>query len=189
MGDASETLTSVVTYLEMTAKPVSPTPPRPARQIALMRAERPTVSFYRYLYDTVGEEWLWYERRLLSDDDLAVIIENPDVEIYVLYVSGVPAGFGELDRRIDGEVELAYFGLLPEFIGRGLGLFLLRWLIDQAWSYEPDRLWVHTCDLDHPTALQVYQKAGFVPYEREEISFASPRTGGAFPDWRDPRRA
>jgi len=187
MNEAAETLSTVVTYLEMTEKPASPTPPLPAAKIALMRAEKPPVSFYRYLYDTIGTDWLWYERRIMADGDLANIIHHDGVEIYVLYVGGVPGGYGELDRRAEGEIELAYFGLMPDFIGRGLGLYFLRWLVDQAWTYEPKRVWVHTCDLDHPAALQVYQKTGFVPYKRETISFTDPRADGLFPDWRDPR--
>lgn len=70
----ADTLSTVVTYLEMHAKPTAPTPPRPAAKIALMRAEMPPVSFYRYLYDTIGEDWLWYERRIISNDDLTNII-------------------------------------------------------------------------------------------------------------------
>ena len=183
----ADTLSTVVTYLEMHAKPTAPTPPRPAAKIELMRAEMPPVSFYRYLYDTIGEDWLWYERRIISNDDLTNIIHHPDVEIFVLSFGGVPAGYGELDRRAAGEVELAYFGLMPEFVGHGVGLFFLRWLVDQAWTYEPELLWVHTFYLDHPNALQVYQKAGFAPYQRETVTFTDPRTEGYFPAWRDPR--
>lgn len=187
MNGASNSLMTVVTYLEMTAKPTAATLPHPARKIALMRAEKPSVAFYRFLYDTIGEDWLWFERRIVFDADLADIIRHDDVEIYVLYVGGVPAGYGELDRRTAGEIELAYFGLMPDFTGQGLGAYFLRWLVDQAWTYEPDRLWLHTCDLDHPSAFHVYQKAGFAPYQRETISFPDPRDDGHFPDWQDPR--
>lgn len=187
MPDPAATLSTVVTYLEMTARPAAPAPPHPAKKTAIMRAEEPTVSFYRYLYDGIGEDWLWYERRALSDEDLAGVIRDDRVEVHVLYAGGVPAGLGELDRRTAGEIELAYFGLLPEFVGRGFGGYFLRWLIDRAWTYEPDRLWLHTCDLDHPNALSVYRKAGFVPYKREADSFANPQAGGLFPDWTDRR--
>ena len=73
----------------------------------------------------------------------------------------MPAGFAELDRRVAGEVELVQFGLLPEFIGQGLGKFFLQWAIDKSWGYGPRRLWLHTCSLDHPAALPNYLKAGF----------------------------
>lgn len=173
---------SVITYLEMRERPTAPPPPRPVEKIALLRAEQPTISFYRFLYDTVGDPWLWWERRVMDDETLGAIIRDPDVEIYVLYVGGVPAGFCELDCREAGAVELAYFGLMPEFIGRGLGRFFLRWAIDQAWLREPERVWVHTCTEDHPAALRMYQKEGFVPCGQETVVIDDPRTLPAFRD-------
>jgi GNAT superfamily N-acetyltransferase len=170
------TLDIVVTYLEMLKPPTRPTVPAPpVGKIALLRAERCTVSFYRYLYNTVGEPWLWWERRLLSDTELEGIIHDPLVEIYVLYLDGVPAGYAELDRRDEQDVELAYFGLIPQFIGRKLGPFLLNWAVDTAWFQKPKRLWVNTNNLDHPKALQIYQKAGFVPYRQERKTIPNPR--------------
>jgi len=178
---------AVVTYLEMTERPTSPTPVRPALPIALMRAEAMPVSFYRYLYNTVGEDWLWYERRLVDDETLARDIHHPEVEVYVLYVKGAPAGYGELDRRAGETIELEYFGLLPDFIGMKLGGYFLRWLVDQAWAEGAERVTVNTCDLDHPSALQLYQKTGFSVYQRETVEFDDPRAQGWFPDWRDLR--
>jgi GNAT superfamily N-acetyltransferase len=75
----------------------------------------------------------------------------------------------ELDRRVDGEVEIAYFGLMPDYIGRGLGPALLGWALERAWSYRPRRVWLHTCSLDHPKALAVYRRAGFEVYDREAV--------------------
>ena len=159
-----------VTYLQMTSPDQRPAAPGWAEPVTIRRAERPTVSFYRYLYETVGEDWDWYERRRLSDDALAAIIRDDAVEVYVLYVRGVPAGYAELDRRIDHEVEIAYFGLVPDYIGRGLGPALLGWALERAWSYAPRRVWLHTCSLDHPKALAVYRRAGFEVYDREVVS-------------------
>jgi len=158
---------STITFLEMRTQPTSPTPPMPAEKIAIMRAENPTLEFYRFLYNAVGDDWLWWERRVMADDDLLSIISDPELKIYVFYVRGVPAGFCELDCRKSGSVEIAYFGLIRKFIGRGLGKYFLRWTIDQAWTNNPDRVWVHTCTEDHPAALSTYQKAGFVPYGQE----------------------
>ena len=98
----------------------------------------------------------------------------------MLYRNGAPAGFGELDRRQPGEIELAYFGLMPDAIGQGLGVWLLHETIDLAWSYEPERLWLHTCTLDHPRALPLYQRAGFVPYKQETKTIPDPRASGLF---------
>ena len=144
----------------------------------MVRAVRPTVSFYRYLYNTVGQEWLWYERRQWSDEQLRAVIHHPQIEIHVLYVAGVPAGYGELNLQHMPSIELAYFGLLPEFIGKGLGKFFLNAMIDLAWVHAPQRVWLHTCTLDHPQALAVYQRAGFAPYKNEIKIFDDPRMLG-----------
>jgi GNAT superfamily N-acetyltransferase len=177
--DEAPMLDVTVTYLEMLAQPVRgpARPPRLTEKLALMRAERPTARFYRYLYNAVGEPWLWYERNQLSDEALAVIVQDELVEVCVLYYGGTPAGYAELDFRQEGEVELAYFGLIPDYIGLGLGGYMLDWAIDTAWSREPRRLWVNTCTLDHPSALTVYQKAGFMPYDQEVIRIKDPRQG------------
>ena len=147
---AHRTFPSVVTYLEMTTAPASPPQLAPCPGVEVRRARRPTVSFYRYLYRAVGEPWTWTVRRLLSDVELATILADSRVEVNVLWVGGVPAGYAELDRRTPPDIELAYFGLLPEFIGRGLGAYRLDWVIHHAWRARPRRLWVHTCHLDHP---------------------------------------
>lgn len=164
-GGKTET---TVTFLEMMSHPTTPQPATPAIKHAIMRATMPTISFYHFLYDAVGAPWQWYERNLLSDGQLSSIIHNQDVEVFVLYIEGVPAGFAELDRRISNDTELAYFGLMPEFLGRGFGPYFLRWAIDQAWSHPATRrVWVHTCTMDHPRALPLYQKAGFSVYAQE----------------------
>jgi GNAT superfamily N-acetyltransferase len=80
----------------------------------------------------------------------------------------------ELDRRTPGEIELAYFGLFPQFIGNGLGKYLLAWALRQAWSYGPRRVWVHTCDLDHEAALPTYLNAGFTVYAEKMVEQAVP---------------
>jgi GNAT superfamily N-acetyltransferase len=174
-------LECIVTYLEMREPPRHPNILSGRHKIALMRAESPTVSFYRYLYDTIGEEWLWWERRALDDEALAAIIHDPEVEIFVLYYDGVPAGYIELDLRIAGEIEIAYFGLIPEFIGRGLGAYLLGWALDEAWQREPERVWLHTCNFDHPKAIAVYQRVGFTPYKQETTQIDDPRETGVLP--------
>jgi GNAT superfamily N-acetyltransferase len=95
---------------------------------------------------------------------------DPLNEVHVLHADGTPAGFVEFDRRVADEVEIVQFGLLPEFIGVGLGKWFLRWAIDRAWGYGPRRLWLHTCTLDHPAALPNYLKAGFTLYKEAMTS-------------------
>ena len=165
---------TTVTYLEMREPPKQPTTPAPPGKLAILRAEQPTVSFYRYLYNTVGEGWTWTERRMLDDEALRATIHDPLVEIYVLYIGGVPTGYIELNRQQDDEVEIAYFGIVAEFIGRGLGGYLLDWGIRAAWRHAPKRVWVHTCTLDHPRALPLYQRAGFVAYKQQSETVAAP---------------
>ena len=114
-------LEDVITYLEMLDRPSGKRVPAPFEKLALMRAEDCTVSFYRYMYDTVGRPWLWFERRLVDDAALAALIAKPTIEIFVLYVAGVPAGFFELDTAPPRETKLCYFGLIPDFLGQRLG--------------------------------------------------------------------
>jgi GNAT superfamily N-acetyltransferase len=182
-------LEDTITYLEMLARPTGRRVPAPLEKLALMQAEACPVSFYRYLYDTVGEPWLWFERRMIGDLALAAQIGKPTIEIFVLYVRGVPAGFFELDTAAARETKLCYFGLIPDFIGRRLGPYLLQAAIDRAWSRPIDRFWLHTSTFDHPKALRVYQRAGFVVYARRAVTFDDPREHGLLPHTLSRRRS
>jgi GNAT superfamily N-acetyltransferase len=150
----------VTHYLEMRAPPARSVPPAPPG-VAVIRAA-PSVRYYRFLYDGVGEPWHWYARQVMPAAELAAILADPGVEVDVLHRDGTPLGYAELDRRIAGEVELAYFGMFPEAVGQGLGSWLLAWAIAEAWRPAGvERVWVHTCSLDHEAALPVYLRAGF----------------------------
>lgn len=166
--DDKRRIPMVVTFLEMAAKPAALPPPAPRGKIAIMRATNPPVHFYRYLYNTVGDAYYWVDRRKLNDDALAAIIQDPKVELYVLYAEGNPAGFAELDFRDSTAGQLAYFGLMPEAVGRRLGYFFLYHSVTNAWDHPITKLLVNTCTLDHPRALPLYQRLGFVPYSRED---------------------
>ena len=112
----------------------------------------------------------------MDDGRLTAIVHHDDVAVYVLYAGGVPAGYSELDGRRKPEVELAYFGLVPEFIGRGLGAPFLRWTVDEAWArHRPRRLWLHTCSLDTPGPWPSTSGAGSCPTARNGC--ASPNRG------------
>jgi GNAT superfamily N-acetyltransferase len=155
-----------VTYLQMFAHPRRVAPP-PGEGLAVVHVANPTVSYYRSLYDGVGRDYDWTSRKKLSDAELAALLADPRLEVHVLRAEGVAAGFAELDRRTEGEIELVQFGLMPAFIGRGLGRYFLQWTIDKAWSYGPRRFWLHTCSKDHSAALPNYLKAGFAIYKEE----------------------
>lgn len=181
MSDKAAQIETIITYLEMSSAPLSVPPRQPKGPIAIMRADPPTLSFYRYLYNTVGAEFAWWERRTMSDDALSVAVLNDNVDVYVLYVSGTPAGYYELlTIPAENEIEIAYFGIMPEFVGCGYGAYLLRVAIDEAWQRGPNRLIVNTCTLDHPTALPNYQRAGFEPYDQETRMIDDPHALGLF---------
>jgi GNAT superfamily N-acetyltransferase len=167
-GDSKKRVPMTVTFLEMKSKPPALPPPQPKGKIAILRAENPPVHFYRYLYNTIGEPYLWVDRRKLTDEALAAIIRHPQVELYVLYVDGCPAGMAELEFKDAASGQVAYYGLMPEFVGRGLGYFFLYHAVSIAWSRPITSLLINTCTLDHPRALPLYQRMGFVPYSREE---------------------
>ncbi len=139
-------------------------PPNFPGGVQVVQALEPTVAFYRFLYHEVGHHWAWTDRTMLDDAALSTLITDPRIEIHVLWVNGVPAGFVELDLRPSPELEIAYFGLMRPFIGRGLGRLFLSWAIDRAWSHPISRLTVHTCTLDHPNALDNYKRRGFEVY-------------------------
>jgi GNAT superfamily N-acetyltransferase len=168
------------TYLEMLRNEISAEPEAPAG-FRPAHWERPPLDEYRALFRAVGGEWGWTGRLLLSDGELRELLDHPGIEIHRLTCGSRPAGFAELDRRVPGEVEIVYFGLAPEFIGRGLGGFLLRWTVHRAWQGPvadgpsgpaalTRRVWLHTCEFDHPGAVAVYRKTGFRVFdERTEM--------------------
>lgn len=163
------TLTTTVTYLEMTAETIIRVPAPGRMKLMLARAEQPETGFYRYLYGAVGSAIHWVDRARMTDSELAEIIRDEKVEIWVVYVNGQPGGFFEIEARISpAEVELQYFGLLPAFQGRGLGKWLLGEAVRACWAKKPGRIIVQTCTLDAPAALPLYQKLGFTPYARKE---------------------
>jgi len=125
--------------------------------------ERCDPGLYRELYEGVGSDYHWRDRRSWTDEQLRAHLERPDIVIWVLRERGAPRGFFELARHDDGSVEIAYFGLMPLGIGQGLGRALLTSAIDEAWSLKPvpSRVWLHTCTLDHPAALANYLARGF----------------------------
>ena len=157
-----------VYYLEMLA-PTGRELPAPRDDLTVVHAVAPTARYYRFLYNAVGDDYHWYRCKRMTDDELTTRIHDPLIEVHVLHVAGTPAGFAELDCREPGEVEIIQFGLMPEFIGRRMGPWFLQQVVDIGWSRSPRRVWLHTCTLDHPSALSMYEKTGFVRYKDEQI--------------------
>ncbi len=134
------------------------------------------VPRYRALYRAVGARWHWRDRDGWSDERLRAWLDDPRVRILVLRAPGVEpraaeldgiAGYAELARRDDGTVEIAYFGLVADAIGRGLGGFLLARAVEEAWALGGERVVLNTCTLDAPQALPNYLARGFRPVREE----------------------
>jgi len=154
-----DTLTT--TYLEMVSEnDFAPAFIR-ASDIEIVTMEMPDLGFYKFLYQSVGEEWAWRDRLQMSNSELREILSSDNTQVHVMYVSGSPAGYVELYRHEDGSVEIAYFGLRRNYMGRGLGKHLLSYGVARAWDMGAIRVWLHTCNLDGPHALSNYQKRGF----------------------------
>lgn len=138
--------------------------------IKVMCMETPDVAFYRFLYSTIGKPWSWRDRHSSSDEEIQKLLVSPETSVHVLYVDGSPAGYIELAKRQDGvssrfySTEIVYFGLRPDYRGRGLTSHLLSHGIAYAWNKGTQRLWTHTCNLDCPCALNNYIKHGFKVY-------------------------
>jgi GNAT superfamily N-acetyltransferase len=135
--------------------------------VIVERMQHCSVPEYRRLYRDVGSMWHWHDRDAWSDDRLASHLARPEVSVHVLRVSGEVAGYFELERHDAGDVELAYFGLIDRFFGRGLGGHLLTVAVDEAWRSGATSVWLHTCTLDHPSALANYRARGFTPFREE----------------------
>jgi len=163
-----KTIPVKTTYFEMHQCPnVEVCAPMP--NCIVTKIKNPTTDFYKTLYRSVGKDLLWIDRLMMDEEELRQIIQHSKVDIYVLYVDGKPAGFTEFDRRKSDDVEIVYFGLTPEFIGKGLGKFLLHWSVQKIWEHNPTRLWLHTCELDHKAAIPNYLKSGFKMYKEAII--------------------
>ncbi len=155
------------THLEMTHR-AQLRPAKPARAaLQLLRAEFPCPELNRFLYTAVGARWTWHSRLRWSRARWLAYLDRPELETWVAYVSGTPAGYFEVERQDDGNVEIVYFGLLPSFIGKGLGGQLLTAAVTRAWDVGAKRVWLHTCDLDHPRAIANYQSRGFRVFKVE----------------------
>lgn len=154
-----------ITYLEMTERPAYPRPHLPPGPPAmLLRAERPPAWWFLTLYRTVGAPYRWTDWLEVPQADVAEFVQNPDVALYTLMRGGWPAGFFVLDYRTRARCTLAYLGLVPQAVGRGLGRYLLREAVHLAWDGDGvEVVAVETCTLDHPRALGLYQSAGFSP--------------------------
>jgi GNAT superfamily N-acetyltransferase len=167
------------TYLEQRS-PDDLVPARePSLPASITRVDDLAPEFSRFLYTAVGGDWHWLNRLPWTLQQWTNWLSRPGAEDWVAWVNGAPAGYVELDAAThdDGtHAEIASFGLLPRYIGRGLGGRLLAHGITKAWTLHErfaelprvTRVWVHTCTLDGPHALANYHARGFRTYRTEE---------------------
>ena len=160
----------VRTYLELTspdqlraASAASSSDPR----VSFVRRADITVEEYRRLYRDVGESWHWHDRDVWTHARLADYLAQPNVGVWEALYDDVSAGYFELEKHADNSVEIAYFGLKPMFIGRGIGKAMLTYAARMAWAERPSRVWLHTCTLDSMHALPNYLARGFTAYKEE----------------------
>lgn len=152
--------------------------------IVLRRAGHPSPEFARFLLTAVGGDWYWTDRYPWSWQRWKTYLSGPGIQLWVFYVKDTPIGYFELRRKAQ-DVEIALFGLMREFQGKGYGAWTLSEAIRHAWDMVPGvaRVRLHTCELDHPAALPNYQKLGFRVYNQDEC-WTTIRSGPPGP-WED----
>jgi GNAT superfamily N-acetyltransferase len=171
-------LAQVVTFLQMTEPPALVG--AEAGPALLTRLSADDLDGYRKLFLQVGEDWLWSSRLEMSDAKLRALLGS-QVEAYAVQNEGESIGLLELDFREAGACELAFFGLVRDAIGRGFGRRMMNEAIARAWAKPIRRFWVHTCTLDHPSALAFYGRSGFRPYAQAVEISNDPRLTGVLP--------
>lgn len=172
---------TIVTHLEMRAR-VDLRPVSDPSHIGIHRISKPESDWYRELFMRVGgQDWLWYSRLRMDAAELTSIINDPKVEVYAVKKDDLSLGLLELDFRQSGECELAFFGLTPELVGKGIGRYLMNYAITRAWEQPIARFHVHTCTLDSPGALSFYRRSGFTPFRQQVEISGDPRIDGGLP--------
>jgi ribosomal protein S18 acetylase RimI-like enzyme len=168
----------VITHLELAKADLKPK--RSMRpDVSFAHVNPPMPALNRFFYMAVGGEWYWLERRTWTLDQWVEKVGNPQrVETWILSAGGVPAGYVELERKEPGRVEIDYLGLLPAFIGGGLGAHLLTSACEQAFAMGADVVLLNTCNLDHPKARANYEARGFkavrTETKRKDVPVAPP---------------
>ena len=173
-------LATIVTSLEMRVQSGASPPPKSALRLEHWPApvDRPR---YLALFRQIGEPWLWRGRLVMDDATLAATLDAPTTTVHVATRrEGTPVGLLELDFSVPATCEIAYFGLVAGMTGNGHGAWLMAHALRMAWRPGVARVWVHTCDFDHPAALGFYRRQGFVAFERGVEIYPDPRAAGLY---------
>ncbi len=148
--------------------------PLPTVNFVVRQVMHPTPELNRFFYTAVGGDWYWVDRLAWTYDEWTAYIDRPELQTWVGYLDGSPAGYFELERQPDNVVEITSFGLLKPFIGKGLGGYFLSECIRRGWAWNAQRVWVHTCSLDHPAALANYQARGLRVFNERDYQQEMP---------------
>lgn len=173
-------IANVVTFLERTEYSQSPEALPPG--LSLVRVANPSASWYRTLYRRIGENWLWFSRAVMPEDELAAIISSPSTVVLALERAGDAIGLVELDTTVAGEAEIVTFGVVPEETGIGAAKFMMDGVLAHAFSAGIRRLWLHTCTFDHPAAVRFYVRQGFRAFKFAIEVSDDPRLTGFLPE-------
>ena len=179
-------IAAIVTSLQMFEEP-SFRPEADGADWTLERLTSPTAEEYLALYSAVGRDWLWFTRLVMPRQDLLAAIQDPRVEVWRLAAPGSETGILELDFREPGACELAYFGVSAGLVGGGAARWLMNRAVERAWSQPIQRFWVHTCTLDHPSAVGFYTRSGFTAFELMIEVADDPRLTGHLPAGASPQ--
>lgn len=174
-------IAAIVTSLEMTARPPVKADPPGTEPLSLEPIGPDDVERYLAIYRGLGERWMWFSRLVKPVSELRAILADPAVLVFALRHEGRDVGLLELDFRVAGEGELAFFGLDDSVIGMGAGRWLMNRALELAWERPIQRFWVHTCTLDHPSAPDFYRRSGFTAFRRSVEVADDPRLGGHLP--------
>lgn len=158
----------IVTHVEMTARDqLAPARPVPGLTLEPLDRGSPLVI---ELQARIGAPYGWESARRSEQEWTTWFAQSPDRTFWLLSFEGEPAGMVSYDLHPDGTVEIETFGLLPEFVGKGLGGYALTLGVQQGWELAPavNRIWLHTSTLDHPNALPNYHRRGFRTFKTEE---------------------
>ncbi len=170
---------TIISHLEMLEKPALP----PVEtNLCLESWPDPAADEYCALFRKVGEPWMWTSRLLMDENELKAVLDDPAVEISIVSDGEAPVGFIELDFRIAGECEIAFFGLIPALNGKGHGRWMMNQALGRAWREDIGRVWLHTCTQDSPRALPFYQQCGFRIFRQQTDRMDDPRLSGLLPE-------
>jgi ribosomal protein S18 acetylase RimI-like enzyme len=158
---------TITYYLEMTNKNQLCPKYSQDKSFRVLKASVKQWEFNKFLYSFIGREWNWRDKLIWSDAEWERYVNSEELLTYAAYYEGALAGYFEL-LMLNEEIEIAYFGLTPHFIGMKLGGPLLTNALESAWDLSPKRVWAHTCTLDHPAALQNYKARGMKIYKSQE---------------------